>query len=48
MSRIALAVMEERKYRVARISGRVQVLYYSAYQTQYSLDHFKVELVGFE
>jgi hypothetical protein len=33
---------------VSRVIERGEVLYYSAYQTQYNLEHFKVERMGFE
>jgi hypothetical protein len=31
--------MKERKWGVARIIGRGEVVYYSAHQTQYNLEH---------
>jgi hypothetical protein len=46
--RIALAITEERECRVARMSERVEALYYSAHQMQYDLEHFRVEGAGFE
>jgi hypothetical protein len=45
-----LAIMEEGDWRgIARIIGRgEEVLYYFANQTQYSLEHLKVDRMGFE
>jgi hypothetical protein len=45
--RIALAIREESECRIARITGRVEVLYYSSYRTQYNFEYLKVERVRF-